>query len=106
LVPMFNVDKQLFCHRLLRAELGIVREGVSPRYTIMTLLGLRELELAGINSPFDMQAIYASLKRDFNWIQGVGDLGLLIWLVATFQPDELGNVIGTFDCETALQRYA
>lgn len=106
LVAMFDTDRQLFCHKLVRTEQGVLREGVSPRYTIMTLLGLRELELAGINSSFDMPAIYASLKRDFNWIQGVGDLGLLIWLVATFQPDELGNVISTFDCEIALQRYA
>ena len=61
LVPMFDKDKQLFCHRLLRTDHGLVREGLSPRYTIMTLLGLRELELAGMDSPFDTQAIYASL---------------------------------------------
>ena len=61
---MFDVDKQLFCHRLLRTERGIVREGLSPRYTIMTLLGLRELELAGMDSSFDTQAIYASFIRD------------------------------------------
>ena len=29
LVAMFDADKQLFCHRLLRAEQGIVREGLS-----------------------------------------------------------------------------
>jgi hypothetical protein len=50
LVAMFDADKQLFCHRLLRTEQGLVREGLSPRYTIMTLLGLRELEMAGIDS--------------------------------------------------------
>jgi hypothetical protein len=106
LVPMFNVDKQLFCHRLLRAELGIVREGLSPRYTIMTLLGLRELELAGMDSTFNTQAIYASFIRDTNWIQGLGDLGLLIWLTAIFDPDRLKPLLSTFVCETALDRYA
>ncbi len=103
---MFNADKQLFCHRLRRTEHGLVREGLSPRYTIMTLLGLRELELAGLDSPFDTQAIYASLICSTNWIQGVGDLGLLIWLTAAFDPDRLGGFFSTFDCAKALDRYA
>jgi hypothetical protein len=106
LVAMFDVDKQLFCHRLLRTEQGIVRQGLSPRYTIMTLLGLRELELAGVDSPFDTQAIYASFIRDTKWIQGIGDLGLLIWLTATFDPDQLAGLFSTFDSETALDRYS
>jgi hypothetical protein len=105
LVAMFDADKQLFCHRLLCTEQGIVREGLSPRYTIMSLLGLRELELAGMGSPFDTQAIYAAFIRDTNWIQGIGDLGLLIWLTASFDPDQLGNLFSTFDCESALDRY-
>ena len=104
LVAMFDADKQLFCHRLLCTEQGIVREGLSPRYTIMSLLGLRELELAGMDSPFDTQAIYSSFIRDTNWIQGIGDLGLLIWLTATFDPDRLGKLFSTFHCETALDR--
>ncbi len=106
LVAMFDADKQLFCDRLLRTEQGIVREGVSPRYTIMTLLGLRELELAGMDSPFDTQAIYASFIRDTNWIQGIGDLGLLIWLTATFDPDQFPGLFSTFQCEAALDRYS
>lgn len=105
LVAMFDPDKRLFCHRLLCTDLGLVREGVSPRYTIMTLLGLRQLELTGASSPFDIQAIHASLVRNTNWVQGVGDLGLLIWLTATLDPDRLAGLFRTFDCETALDRY-
>ena len=106
LVAMFDEDNQLFCHRLLRTEQGIIRKGLSPRYTIMSLLGLKELELAGMDSPFDTRAIYASFIRDTTWIQGIGDLGLLIWLTATFEPDDLGDLLSTFDCETALDRYS
>jgi hypothetical protein len=106
LVAMFDTDKKLFCHRLLRTEQGIVREGLSPRYTIMTLLGLKELELAGMDSPFDTQAIYACFIRDTNWIQRIGDLGLLIWLTAAFDPDQLGGLFSTFSCEAALDRYS
>lgn len=105
LVAMFDRGKQLFCHRLLATDQGVVREGLSPRYTIMTLLGLRELELAGIDSPFDTEAIYASFTRDTNWIRGIGDLGLLIWLTATFDPGRLADLFSRFDCETAPDRY-
>ncbi len=106
LVAMFDADNQLFCHRLVRTEQGIVREGLSPRYTIMTLLGLKELERAGLDSPFDTQAIYASFIRDTSWIRGIGDLGLLIWLAAAFDPGRLGGLFSAFDCETALNRYS
>jgi hypothetical protein len=106
LVAMFDRDRQLFCHRLVCREQGVLREGVSPRYTIMTLLGLKELKLAGMNSLFDIQAIYTSLTRDLDWIQGIGDLGLVIWLTATFQPDQLEELFNTFDCDTAVERYA
>ncbi|MDE3108562.1 MAG: hypothetical protein KGL02_01360 [Acidobacteriota bacterium] len=103
---MFDAEKRLFCHRLVRIEQGLVREGLSPRYTIMTLLGLRELELAGIESSFDAQSIYKSFIRDKKWIEGIGDLGLLIWLTAAFDPGQLGSLLAAFDCDSAPTRYA
>lgn len=106
LKAMFDKEKQLFCHRLLRTEQGLVREGLSPRYTIMTLLGLRRMELAGQDSPFDLQAIYASLVRNTDWIQGAGDLGLMIWVTASSDPERLDDFLLKFDFETALDRYS
>jgi hypothetical protein len=103
---MFDTGRQQFCHRLLRTEKGIVREGLSPRYTIMTLLGLKELELIGIESPFDSKAIYASFVRETDWIRGIGDLGLLIWLTAVFDVDQLEEVFSKFRCENALDHYS
>jgi hypothetical protein len=105
LVPMFDADKQLFCHKLLWTKRGPVRGGISPRYTIMTLLGLKRVELTGRDTPFDVQAIYGSLIRDTRWIQGVGDLGLLAWVTASLKPDQLDDVFRRFDCKTALARY-
>jgi hypothetical protein len=106
LVAMFDADRQLFCHRLLATKQGLVREGVSPRYTVMTLLGLKELDSAGLGLPFDIRAIYRSLIRDTKWIQGVGDLGLLIWIAAAIEPNHLGDLFRTFDCETALDHFS
>jgi hypothetical protein len=106
LVAMFDKDKQLFCHRLLTTKQGLIREGMSPRYTVMTLLGLKELELAGGDLPLDIRSIYTSFVRDTKWIQGIGDMGLLIWLVAAFNPDHLNGFLHALNYETALDRFS
>ena len=103
---MFDPDSQLFCHRLVQTEQGMVREGLSPRYTIMTLLGLREFERAGGVSPFDSNALYESFIRDISWIECAGDLGLTIWLTATFAPDQLRGFLHGVNLESALSHYA
>ena len=105
LVPMFDAGKQLFCHRLVRTNQGMVSEGLSPRYTIMTLLGLRELERTGAKTPFDTNAIYASFSKEMSWIDGAGDLGLFIWLTAVFAPEQLDDLFRRCNLETAMDRY-
>jgi hypothetical protein len=105
LVPMFDAEKQMFCHRLVRTESGLFREGCSPRYTIMALLGLHEFERAGARSPFDTQAICRSFVRDTSWIPGVGDLGLTVWLISTLMPDRLEELFRHINLETALDHY-
>lgn len=105
LAGMLDPSEQLFCHRLVRANSGLVREGISRRYSIMTLLGLRELKSIGSDCPYDLPAMYAALKNNIAWIKGVGDLGLMIWLTASFEPDGLEELLRTFNCETALERF-
>ncbi len=106
LVPMFVAEKQIFCFRLVRTSQGMVSEGLSPRYTIMTLLGLRELERTGAKTPFDTNAIFASFSKDMSWIEGAGDLGLFIWLTAVFSPNQLDDLFRRCNLESALDRYA
>jgi hypothetical protein len=105
LTAMFDAKQQLFCHRLAHTQDGLERQGLSPRYTAMTLLGLKELEAAGEQHPFDLRSSYASLIGDRSWIQGVGDLGLLIWVTAALEPDRVEDLLRIFDFKTALNRY-
>jgi hypothetical protein len=105
LVSMFDAEKPQFCHRLVRTERGFAREGLSPRYTIMTLLGLRAYEQSGASSSFDTQAIYESFARDTSWIHSAGDLGLMVWLTAEFAPDQLERLFQQSNLKTALDRY-
>jgi hypothetical protein len=105
LIRMFDEERQLFCHRLVRTDRGFVRIGHSPRYTIMTLLGLRELELSGGQSPFDNNALYKSFVADSSWISSVGDLGLLVWLTAVYEPEQLDELRGRMNLQNALEHY-
>jgi len=106
LVSMFNPDKQLFCYRLRRTSGGLVREGVSRRYTTMALLGLDALQKTGVQCPFDTDAVFRSCADDLQWIHGVGDLGLLIWLTAEYAPAQLDDLFQRVDLEKSLERFA
>lgn len=106
LVSMFDPESQLFCHRLRRTREGLVREGVSRRYTTMALLGLHALKKTGAPCPFDTDAIFKSCAGDTRWINGVGDLGLLIWLTAEYAPEQLDGLFQSVDVETSLERFA
>ena len=103
---MFDSEKKLFCNRLRSTSRGLVREGVSRRYTTMALIGLRALQKSGVDCPFDTDAIFDSCAGDTRWINGVGDLGLLIWLTAEYAPERLDRLFKRVDLETSLDRFA
>jgi hypothetical protein len=105
LVSMFDPESQLFCHRLVSTPKGLIREGVSRRYTAMALLGLQALQKSGERCPFDIDAIFKSCIGDTRWVDGVGDFGLLIWLTAEHAPEQLDGLFERMDLETSLDRF-
>jgi hypothetical protein len=105
LLPMFDASSQLFCDRLVRTQEDLVRVGLSRRYTIMTLLGLRKFEANRSQTPFDTTAIYQSFVRDLDWIRGIGDLGLVIWLSSEFDPHGLDKILQKYPLNSALSRF-
>lgn len=105
LVRMFDPEPKLFCNRLSLTSTGLVREGYSHRYTIISLLGLRQLEHSGVPSPIDIKSALQNLLKDRSWIQSAGDLGLLLWLCAEAAPEDLGRICLTSDLKMALSRF-
>jgi hypothetical protein len=105
LLPMFYAEQQQFCYRLQETPKGLVKEGVSPRYTIMTLLGLGKAQAAGFDSPFGHAQIFHSLTRSLDWIDNAGDLGLMLWLSALEFPEHLGELVERADLRQILVRY-
>ena len=105
LVQMFDPEKQLFCFRLNQVGDRLVREGISRRYTIMSLLGLYQLELSGQPSPINIKTIVHNLINDSSWIDNGGDVGLLLWLCALAAPDDLEHVCFSPQIKTALTLF-
>lgn len=106
LVQMFDPEKQLFCFRLKLTPGGLVKEGISHRYTIMSLLGLHRLEAARQRpSAIGVKAALEGLLGKTEWVENIGDLGLLLWACALVLPERLEEISGTLDVKRALTRF-
>lgn len=105
LVPMFDPQKQLFCYSLKKTERGMAQEGLSPRYTMMTLMGLQRVEEAGGVSSVEIQPVLDALLANLDWVKDIGDLGVLLWTCALISPERLGEIESRIDLNSALTRY-
>lgn len=103
--PMLDPATRLFCHRLVRTRSGLVREGVSLRYSAMTLLGLHRLKSCGKQLPVDIQPILDALLENVGWMDNIGDVGLVLWLLAEAAPDRLNKFHEAMNLEHALERH-
>jgi len=110
LVPMFDAQKQLFCARLIQSERGqnergMVQDGISHRYTLITLMGLHRMEQAGMASPIGVLLAFDGLLRETAWVKSAGDLGLLLWLCALVAPERIAEFLSRHDLEPALEKF-
>jgi hypothetical protein len=106
LPQMYNSRAGMFCFKVKKAAHGLVQEGISPRYTAMTLMGLQRLEQTGTPSPIKLKPIIERLLADTSWADNIGDLGLLLWLCAQVAPHRLDELDRRLPISTALSRFA
>jgi hypothetical protein len=105
LETMFDSRRKLFCQHVSQTGHGLVHEGTSHRYTLISLLGLRRLEAAGFESPISVTETLDHLLEDTAWVQNLGDLGLLMWLCAQAAPDRVHEIDSAFRLKDALARF-
>lgn len=105
LAPMVDPEKQLFCDVYNRTDSGMIREGLSYRYTMMTLLGLHRYQVSGRHLPVEMTPILDALLRDTSWIRSTGDLGLLLWTCAELAPERLTDLYRGVGAQGAMTRF-
>src|SRR5258708_7508182 len=102
LPQMLNRQAGMFCHKLKRTADGLIQEGISPRYTAMTLMGLRRLEHSGTPSSVAVKPVLDRLLANTDWADNIGDVGVLLWLAAQVAPDRLGELDRQLQISTAL----
>lgn len=104
-LPMYDPQTGLFCFKAKRTAHGLVREGQSPRYSVITLLGLHRLEQVGGQAPIEIMPVLDTLLSNRSWIDNAGDLGLLLWLCAEMAPEKLGFLDERLGARQALRNY-
>ncbi len=105
LPKMFDPKRNLFCYTRKQGASGLVQEGISRRYTMMTLLGLHRLQQSGKESPINCESVLNTLLADLGWIDNIGDLGVLLWMCAIVAPDRLTEIHKQVDVAGALDLY-
>jgi hypothetical protein len=105
LVPMLDPRAQIFCNIYNRTSKGMERQELSPRYTMMTLLGLRRYEQSGRRSPVAIATVLEVLLKDLHWVNNTGDLGLLLWTCAELAPERLPKIYEGVQAHRALTRF-
>jgi hypothetical protein len=106
LVEMLDPESSIFCDIYLKTEQGMRRERLSPRYTMMTLLGLHCYEESGKRSPISIAPVFEALLENTDWIDCAGDIGLLLWTCAELAPARLPTVYREVAAHNALARFS
>jgi hypothetical protein len=106
LVFLFDEKEGLSSRSVTLRQDGFHREEVSPKRTIIALLGLHRLEESGENPPFDVSSMRDAVLGDTSWVRTLGDLGLLTWFTAECEPERLKNLFNQFDFDRALDNYS
>ncbi len=105
LVPMFDRDKKAFCYRVRKTKDGIIPDGESLRYTIITLLGLKRYEQHFGSSPISIPEVFNDTLSKSISIEYAGDAGLLLWLTAMVAPERLGEVYSKLEITRTWEHY-
>ncbi len=106
LPQMLDPEQKLFCYTLRQSQGKLIREGISQRYTMMTLLGLHRAGTAGVHTSISIPDVFQRLTADTSWIAGAGDLGLLLWTTAIICPERLVEICEKVGARDALSRFS
>jgi hypothetical protein len=82
LARMYRPAERLFVFRLRREGGAIVSEGLSPRYTAISLIGLAQEEpgtVAAVLGAHDLNTVYTRLLEDVGQATNLGDVALTLW---------------------------
>ncbi len=94
LARMYLPDQRLFVHCLRRRGLKNVPEGVSRRYTAITLIGLATQEDSVVREVLgggDAKGLCARLLDDVHTVSSIGDVALTLWAASMLRHENAGR---------------
>lgn len=84
---MVVADQGLFCYRERRVGSDLQAEGVSVRYTAITLIGLSTAQKNGLDLPATLEVKRFATRLSQERQVDLGDLGLIVWALSLSEPD-------------------
>lgn len=102
---MFSPAESRFCLQLTDRGTRVSSASFSLRSTIVSLMGLRRLEQSGVQSPFHIQSLADAVLADSSWVQGIGDIGLLLWLCGEAAPDRFEELSARWTLRDCLEQF-
>jgi hypothetical protein len=85
LARMFNPAEEMFAFRIRRTAYGVAQEGLSPRYTAISLLGMAHLagdDVARILKGSTPEEVFSRLIERVVQQASLGDVALTLWAAA------------------------
>ena len=82
LARMYRAEERLFVFRLRRARSGVVAEGLSRRYSAISLIGLAgetEATAATVLGRHGLHDVCGRLMADVSHVDNLGDVALTLW---------------------------
>jgi hypothetical protein len=76
---MWMKEEGLFCFTMRDGQIGLTPEGVSLRYTAISLLGLHRAEANGWPVPLDLKTILRRAVEAAPTTRNIGTLALILW---------------------------
>jgi hypothetical protein len=102
---MFNRRERLFYHRVILKGTDTFPDGLSIRYTMMSLLGLHSFETAGGRSPIKIEEVLPVVRKIVKERRELGDTGLYLWLCSLTSPSELVSCFREFEIEELWEKH-
>lgn len=96
LARMYSSADRLFVFRLRRAASGAIVEGLSPRYTAITLIGLageRDADVTSVLGSDSQAEVLRSLVAALGIRNNLGDVALTMLAASLMESDETGALL-------------
>ncbi|MCW8848559.1 MAG: hypothetical protein OQJ81_01170, partial [Melioribacteraceae bacterium] len=83
----------------------LILEGRNIRYTFINLIGLYKAECNGFKINIDLKKILINKIENANNLDGVGDIGLLLWATSLISHEDLPKILTQINFQNILTSY-